>query len=95
MDDTLAYEQGIQNPHIRGKLIKWPKQSEAALKAFLDQRDQLVEMKSHDSSSSHYALQEDWPEGKGEKQYSHVEGHKQEPGQNQNWMLQAPVRFMA
>ena len=27
LDDTLAYEQGIENPHIRGKLIKWPKQS--------------------------------------------------------------------
>ena len=42
MDDTLAYEHGIENLHIRGKLVKWPKQSEVVLRAFLDEQDQLI-----------------------------------------------------
>ena len=70
LDDTLAYKQVIENPHIRGKLIKWPKQSEAALRALPGEQDQLIDAKSRNSSSSHYALQEDWPVDKEEKRHS-------------------------
>ena len=84
LDDNLAYEQGIENSHMRRKLIKWPKQSEAALRAFLDEQDQRIDAKSRNSGSSHYALQEGWPVKKEEKHHSSGLGYKQK------WELDAP-----
>ena len=74
-------------------MVQWQKQSDAALRAFVDEQDQLVDTKLQNSDSSHYALQEEWSAVKEGKDCSESSVFSQDlcnRNQKHKWDLDAP-----